>query len=384
MTSVVLHSLSATTDAFAGLYSSASTYSTATLEFTNVSQTSSDFRIVDDSGVVHESVITVGGGSKGTFTPKGLLPGGSNMFYLERYEVDTWIRQTSTSSLDYVLVSNPTTSLSVATGSTSSQVTWATPVDSSNYTLTYTSSGGSSQTMTTSSGQAFLSGLTQGDTYDLSLSVVENSTTILLATSSFTTSSAAQMELTGPFASYIGIDWSNSVDGQGSLYRIVHRNGSSDDILAESSNVTVATIDGLSPDTEYNIVLQRQELDGSWSDQNEVIVNTLTSLMSFSSVASKTIELTWTGLYSGATFEVFYTLKGGSPVGNGQTTENSSVLRNLSPGSEYTIDLVVYELGQAVGLSRLGLTTNKGSASSKIIMIVIALIAILLGIKFLN
>jgi len=383
MTSVILHSLSATTDAFAGLYSSASTYSTATLEFTNVSQTSAEFRVVDDSGAVHESAITVGGGSKGTFVPKDLVPGGSNMFYLERYEVDTWIRQTSTSSLDYVLVSNPTTSMSVATGSTSAQVTWATPVDSSNYTLTYTS-GGSSQTMTTSSGEAFISGLTQGDTYDLTLSVVENSTTISLATSSFTTSSAAQMQLTGPFASYIGIDWSNSVDGQGSLYRIVHRNGSSDDILAESSNVTVATIDGLSPGTEYNIVLQRQELDGSWSDQNEVIVNTLSSLMSFSSVASKTIELTWTGLYTGASFEVFYTLSGGSAVGNGQTTENSSVLRNLSPGSEYTIELVVYELGQAVGLSSLGLTTNKGSASSKIIMIVIALIAILLGLKFLN
>lgn len=384
MTSVVLDSLNATTDAFAGLYSSNTTYTTATLEFINVSQTSADFRVVDDSDNVYENSITVGGGSKGTIVAKNLTPGGSTMFYLERYEVDTWIRQTSTSSLDYVLVSNPTTSLSVATGSTSSQVTWATPVESSSYTLTYTSNG-STNSISTTSGESFLSGLVQGNTYDLSLSVTENSESVELATSSFITSSAAQMQLSGPFASYIGIDWTNSVDGEGSLYRIIHREGSSDNILAESSSVTTATIDGLSPGTEYNIVLQRKELDDSWSDQNEVIVNTLSSSMSFSSVASKTIELTWTGLYTGASFEVFYTLSGGSPVGNGQTTETSSILRNLSPGSEYTIDLVVYELGQTVGLSSLGLTTNKGIASNmNIILAVIAVIVILLGIKMMS
>ena len=112
MTSVVLDSLSATTDAFAGLYSSNTSYTSATLEFTNVSQTSADFRVVDDSENVYESAISVGGGSKGSIVAKNLTPGGSTMFYLERYEVDSWIRQTSTSSLDYVLVSNPTTNLS--------------------------------------------------------------------------------------------------------------------------------------------------------------------------------------------------------------------------------------------------------------------------------
>ena len=256
-------------------------------------------------------------------------------------------------------------------------------MDSSSYVLTY-SSGGSTNSVSTTSGEAFLSGLTQGDTYELSLSVTENSTTVVLATSQFTTSAAAQMNITGPFASYIGIDWTSSVDGTGSLYRIVDRNSSSDDVLASSSSVTKATIEGLSPGTEYNIVLQRQELAGGWSDQSEVIVNTLTSSMSFSSVASKTIELTWTGLYTGASFEVFYTPSGGSPVGNGQTLENSTVLRDLSPGTEYSVQLVVYELGEAVGLSKLGLTTNQKSSTNKIILAIVALIIILLGIKMVS
>lgn len=385
MTSVLLHSTTATTDAFAGLSSSGVTYSTATLEFKNVSQSSADFRVVDENNQVYESPVSVAGGSTGAIVPRSLTPGTSTMFYLERYEVDAWIRQTSTSSLDYVLVTNPTTNMSVATGSTSSKITWATPVASSNYTLTYVS-GDVTKSVSSSTGEAFLTGLTQGNTYNLTLEVIEGENTKLLATSSFTTSSAAQMKVTGPFASYVGIDWSASVDGQGSNYRIVNRENLSDEILAESSTMTSATIEGLSPGTEYNIVLQREELGGNWSDQSEVIANTLSSSMSFSSVASKTIEVNWTELYDSAQFEVFYTESGGNPVGNGQTSEVSNVLRDLSPGTEYTINLIVYELGQPVGLSSLGLTTNKSSTGSmKIIILLIIIVLFIIAKKvFIN
>lgn len=66
------------------------------------------------------------------------------------------------------------------------------------------------------------------------------------------------MVVTGPFASYMDIDWSASVDGQGSNYRIVNRVGESDNVLVESSTETKATIRDLQPGSEYRIVLQRK------------------------------------------------------------------------------------------------------------------------------
>ena len=54
------------------------------------------------------------------------------------------------------------------------------------------------------------------------------------------------MVLTGPFASYVELDWSASVEGSGSNYRIVDRT-SSDDVLVTSSSATLATIQDLNP-----------------------------------------------------------------------------------------------------------------------------------------
>lgn len=364
MTAIVLHTVNATTDAFAGLSSASLTYSTVKLQWTNVSQSTADFRILDKTGSVHGDQVSIGGGSAGSITVGSLLPGTSTDLYLERYEIDTWIKQTSTSSLDYVLASTPATSFSVATGSTSAKVTWPSPVTNSNYTLTYNSTNSSTSdtaivSVSGTTAEAFLSGLTQGVTYDLNLTCLENGNTVVLATKTFMTSTSAQMTLTGPFASYIGIDWSASVDGQGSVYRIVNRdNAQGDGVLAESSTETNAVVQGLSPGSEYNIVLQRLELDNTWSDQNEVITNTLISSMSLSSVASKTLELTWTSLYAGAQYEVFYTPSGGNSIGNGQTTDIVNILRSISPGMDYTIELIAYELGEAVGLAKLLNRTN--------------------------
>lgn len=192
------------------------------------------------------------------------------------------------------------------------------------------------------------------------------------------------MSITGPFASYMEIDWSNSVDTSGSSYRILHRLDGSDNVLAESSAETRAVTQDLTPATEYVIVLQRQEVDSSWSEQNEVIANTLSASMTLSSLASKTIELSWNSLYAGALFEVFSTASGGTPVGSGTTTDLTTVLRDLLPGTDYTLRLVVYELGQPVGLSKLGLTTNQGSTPGiKMGLIALAVITlILLIIKF--
>ncbi len=397
MTSVLLDSITVTTDALAGLAVDNVAYTHAVVSWQNPSQTRAEFRVISEDGsYIPTSATAVEPGQTGQDTIFPLVPGTSTKFYLERREIDTWVRQTSTSSLDYALVSNPTTSMTVTSGSTTAKATFQAPVADADVWVNYWPTGSRGEvfsatvTISGSTGEALITGLTEGLTYDVALGInypqhildkySPESTYQHLHSTAFTTSSNAEMVITGPFASYMGIDWSASVDGQGSNYRIVNRVNSSDDVLAASSTATAATIQDLQPGSQYTIVLQREELDGSWSDQNEVVANTLSSAMTISSVMSQTLEVSWQPLYSGANFEVLYTASG-STKASGQTQDTTTILRDLSPGTSYELNLVVYELGQAVGLARLGMTTNEGIASKlKIgaVALVVLLVAYLL------
>lgn len=394
MTSVLLDTLTVKTDPFAGLASDKVSFNHANVKFTNPSKTEAQFRVVRDTNNMESSVTSVPGGGEGEITVFPLAPGTSTKLYLERLEVDAWVKQTSSSSLDYVLVSTPTSSLSVATGSTSAKVSFPIPVSNADLLVAIKEDGTQEHQLGSvaregSSGTVFFTGLKKDQKYKVFLglkfpqSIIDEFSDILhddegvtLHSLEFTTSRAAEMVVTGPFASYMGIDWSASVDGQGSNYRIVNRVvGESDDVLVESSTETRATVDNLQPGSEYRIVLQMKEQGGNWSDQSEIVATTMTSSLSLASVASKTLELTWTGLYPGASFEIMYSAGSGSPIGNGQTQELFSILRNLKAGTDYELNLVVYELGQAVGLSSLGMTTNKGLFSaSKLKLAAIALL----------
>lgn len=359
MTSVLLDTKSITTDAFAGLASSGVTYSTASVSWVNVAQTTATFRVVGSNSATSSDVVVAAGGT-GAHTFTELTPGTSYTFTLERFEVDTWIQQTSaTSGIDYVESTTYASSLSLATGSSSSNVTFRSPgISGAAYTLKHyvTASGVSSSASTSvvsDSYAATLGNLVQGEAYTVDLYVTENGAEYLLDTATLTTSSAAAMVLTGPFASYVQLDWSASVDGKGSNYRIVNRTPSGDDVLAASSSETEVTIQDLSPGQTYVFVLQREELDSTWSDQSEITTTALTTSLSIASVASKTIEVSWSNLYEGAEFELFY-----NGVANGKTTSLTSILRDLTPSTSYELELVIYELGEAVGLSTLGMTTN--------------------------
>lgn len=88
-------------------------------------------------------------------------------------------------------------------------------------------------------------------------------------------------------------------------------------------------------------------------------------------------------MYSGASYEIMYTAGSGSPIGSGQTQELSTVLRNLKAGTGYELNLVVYELGQAVGLATLGMTTNKGLFSPSNLMLGSIVLLIVLLVAFL-
>ena len=395
MTSVLLDTIQVETDAYAGMSTVSVGYIDAVVQWTNPSDTTANFRVVKEDGTLLSTETAVN--SNTTFQHVLYMPGAigtSTKAYLERYEIDTWVRQTSTTSLDYVLISNPTTSMTVTSGSTTARVTFPAPVDATYYVAYGVNNVTENQLLATVSGttgEVLISGLTEGQKYMVGVyvrfpdhAVYHEFTTgaegVFLHETTFTTSSNAEMVVTGPFASYMGIDWSASVDGQGSNYRIVNRVDTSDDILAASSTQTTATIQDLQPGSEYRIVLQREELDNTWSDQNEVVANTVTSSLSLTSIASQTLELNWTSLYAGATFEIMYAPSGGSQVGSGQTQELSTILRNLKAGTTYDLQLVVFELGQAVGLARLGMTTKDG-LSSKLTIGAVAIIVLLIVMK---
>ena len=388
-TAVILDSTTITTDPFAGLSSGGVTYTTSTLSWVNVSSDSAVFRVVGEStaiGFSQESEsITVSTGGTGTYTFTTLSPVSTYKFTLERYEIDSWIQQTSsTSGLDYVESTTYTSTLSVATGSSSSSVTFSNPgITGGSYTLKHYSEGGSvvSSSVSQDTYAAFINNLEQGVTYTVELYVTENDVEYLLDTSTLTTSAAAAMVLTGPFSSYVVLDWSASVDGQGSNYRIVDRTESGDVTLVSSSSASEATIQDLTPGSKYVFVLQREELNASWSDQSEITTTALTTALSISSVASKTVEVTWSNLYDGAEFELFY-----NGTANGKTTDLSSILRDLTPSTAYELELVVYELGVAVGLSSLGMTTNDSflASNSVTISIIIAIIALIVGMLVLR
>ena len=126
MSTILLDTKSITTDAFAGLSSNGVTYTTSTVTWVNVSQTSATFRIVEASTT--SSDIIVAAGATGTYTATGLSDETAYTFTLERFEVDTWVQQTSsTSGLDHVESTTYSSTLSVATGSTSTEVTFSNP-----------------------------------------------------------------------------------------------------------------------------------------------------------------------------------------------------------------------------------------------------------------
>ena len=399
MSAILLDTLKVTTDPFAGLAVDQANFTHAKVKFTNPSTTKAKFRVVAPDTEEEDLGVEVDSKQEGEIYVFPLAPGTSNKLYLERYEVDRWVTQASTSSLDYLVVSTPTTSLSVTTGSTSARLSFPKPVADADYAVTlyegeadadFAFKKGSITQGENGAGSVVFSGLQKNQKYTahLSVSYPQNvidefeppGTAVTLDTKSFTTSEAAEMAVTGPFSSYMHIDWTASVDGQGSNYRIVNRLDSGDDVLVESSQETKATIKDLKPGAEYRIVLQRQELGINWSDQNEVLATTMTSSLSLASVASATLELSWTALYSGASFEVLHSTGSGEPVGSGQTQGLSSVIRNLKAGTNYELTLVVYELGQAVGLARLGMKTkSKGIFDNGLKMGVIALIVILVA-----
>jgi hypothetical protein len=237
----------------------------------------------------------------------------------------------------------------------------------------YLESGASTETNASVSGtQSVIPDLDAGKSYVTRLYVQEGSVISLLDEVSFTTSSSVAMTISdGPFASYIDLDWTVSVDSSGSNYRITNRTSGGDDVLVDSSVTTSATIRDLIPGDTYVFVLQRLELEGSWEDQTQITKTTLSTSVGIGSVGSRTLEVSWGSLYEGADFELLY-----NGTSSGRTSETGVIIRDLDANTAYTLELVVHELGEAVGLSTLGMTTNKSLTQRSLPVVIPAAIII--------
>ena len=381
MTTVIVSRTTVKTDAFAGLSLDSVSYSTITLSWTNVSAGSATFRVVS-SGKTYDDVV-VPSGAKGTYTITGLTPKTTLQIYLERYEIDEYIRQTSsTSGLDYVSATTYSVDFSVSTGSSAAKLTWVNPGVPSTavYSVRYTkvSEINNSENIVDekASGTSHtISGLEDGVEYIVQLVAFEDEKMVLLDEETFTTTSNVAMEIVNVYSSYVELDWADSIEGSAINYRIVARSPEEDIILVEETEETDAIISELTPGMTIPFVLQRLEVDGTWEDQSTAIVKTLSTDLSIGSIGSKSMMVSWSNVYPGAVYEVFYNNKSA-----GQTTGTEMALKNLEPDTEYEIELAVIELGEKVGLAKLGIQTNKRFIRlSNIPLVTGVLIAILLA-----
>jgi len=384
--SVTLSSTTVTTDPFAGLSLTGSGYTNVTVSWENVSSSSADFRIVNEDGSFESENVTVSGNGSGSYTVTGLQASSTDKYFLQRWEIDSWIQQTSsTSGLDYVQSTTKDTSITIAVGSSSASVSWVDPgVTNATYSLNVVNQDNVEFPASISGTSAIVQDLKQGDVYQLSLFVQEGSGEITQVSKSsgvdgviefIPSVSAAIVIESGPFASYVELDWSDSVDGTGASYRIVSRDTSSgsDDVVIDSATITNATIADLTPGTSYIFVLQRLELDGSWQDQSQSLITTPSTSISIGSIGSATLEVTWGELYSGANFELLF-----NGESSGITQDTSVILRDLQPSTSYDLQLTVVELNESVGLSKLGVTTNKSLIQSLKLPVTLPLLAVVI------
>lgn len=394
--SVLIDTITVTTDSFAEISQKDITYTAVTLGWYNQSTDAADFRIVNDEGVQVSDVVTVEGKSSGDKTSgKGetivtkINQRSTQKFYLERMEHEEWIRQTSTTEgLDYVLTTMKTTSVSTSIGSHSAIVQWTDEYEGAQYTVTTPRGTFTEADMVTENGMKSLTltGIQPKTQFRIKLSVLEESEdgsgSVLLWNKQFQTSEAATFQVDEIYASYANVSWSkdglDTAEGLGSQeedgiadFRVLAKLSSEDawEVVVESTPETTnsATIEGIEPGFEYDLKLERLQLDGSWEEQVVISMTTVISSMSIQSVGSRSIEVSWTPLYDGAEYELTYTSgdEGTKVFGDSTLLETDAIIRELSPNTAYTIELYVIEGGEKVGVATLKLGSSVEAKTSR-------------------
>lgn len=384
MSSSVLTQVNATTDKFAGLDVAVALHTLAILKWNHQSNIPAKYRIVDDAGKVYGDNL-VAPNSTGKFAVKNLVPGSTTKFFIDRFELGDWVRQSSDSSLNYALVSTRAIALTVAVLPGAIEASFPNPISGINYRMDYVamSDGAAMEApliVGADSATASISGLTKGETYKITLSSIESGDTSAIAEKIIKFGfKPVAMVAPNVGASIASLSWA-SPDGAEHVYRLMHRVDSSDTELTPPSKEMNVSLTGLAPGKAYDLVMQIQN-GGNWEDVGEVIVTTVTTKLSVTSVMSRTIRLDWAPLYKGAKFEIVAS-KNGETEAMGQTLDTTQVVRDLESGTKYTMTLVVYEGGEPIGLSSLGMTTNSDGSEPLPYMKIGIVAAILLIVTF--
>lgn len=402
MTSVQISSIEVTTIGYAELATVNVGYTTITVSWVNTAVERANFRVkgFSDEEETLDSFLGVEGGETGLIEFPGLIPGVTYTFYLYKGENSKWVQQSSeTSGIDGLNVLSLTTHLSgisTSVGPNTAVIQWPVTYDASYQVSVLNEAGESSGvhdtiTSTSDTHQVVVRDLESSTNYTVELSATESEASTLISSASFGTSSVTTFQLDSVFASYAIVSWTGDGFGESdgvADFRITGKltSDSDFDTLMESTpdSIKTMTIENLLPGKAYTFRLQRLSVEGDWTEEAEIEVTTLTTSVSVTLSGSRTIQLEWPSIYTGAEYKLTYTPSGGEAVvyKDGPISDVSATLTDLEPATSYVIDLTVEEFGEPVELSTLGLEKPKQTASLKMKIMLMIVAMIITGIAF--
>lgn len=372
---ILLDTATVTTDAQAQLSTSSSRHTDATFTFTNSSASQGIYRIVTGSqnytGLVARSPeITVGPNETKTVIAATLSSGTGYNFYLQRKEFGSWVQQ----GTKKILATKNIQDVNVSTSSKAAVVSWGKTHTAGYSVRLYDKSANSTQinavtaTLNTSTNkyEAVFTGLSNTINYRISIQTVEQNMNSsgryynqwrAVGGAEFTPSSLANLDVDAIFASYADLSWDDGDVGEDeedgeAEFRVWRSDGGTGTnavlIMDWTPDTTKTFTDtGLVPGTGYRYQLHRKGVDGAIVNQDTKEATTMKTELADGVPWSTVIQWSWAEVYEGAVTRHRLTPAGGETVTT-PVSGTTVVLRNLTPDTSYTFEIVVIEKGEEV------------------------------------
>lgn len=361
-----LSTISATTDSESQLTVSKSGYTSASLSFTNTSDSSAVYRIRNNTSTSES--IQVKPKATATFVESNLDQGVLYHFYLEREEVGKWVSQGNA-----VSVLTKKLEVNVSTSSVAGKLTWYGEFSYRVIILPEENEVGYFFNTETQKNEVILTNLSPSAKYYASIQVYENSNYFELKQVEVTPSPFANLNIDAVFASYVQLSWddgnvgSYESDGSAEFMIEVIGNERSFTHLGWTSDVT-SNVTNLVPGEEYKFLLSRKGVDGEkiLQDTRSVVTKNIPP-MNITSYSSS-LSLSWDLLYEGARYEIYSEEENQEKVHKYSSKENNAtsyVISDLSPETFYTLYLFVVEKGEMFLLRSITSSTDPLSTLSK-------------------